>query len=97
MNYLRRVINKSEITYLIELALGMIETPTTLPALRLSPLSANNVRQALIDTILPSGGGPSSTSPIFMSKGTLVTMNSYVMHYSKYLYGEDTENSQPER
>ena len=32
-----------------------------------------------------------------MPKGALVTTNSYVMHRSKHLYGEDAENFQPER
>ena len=97
MNYLRWAINESEISYSIESASGMIRTLTTLLALRLFPLVPKNARQALKDTILPSGGGPSSTCPVFMPKGALVTTNSYVMHRSKHLYGEDAENFQPER
>lgn len=97
MNYLRWVINESEISYSIESASGMIRMLTTLLALRLFPLVPTNARQALKDSILPSGGGPASTSPVFVPKGTLVTTNSYVMHRSKHLYGEAAENVQPER
>ncbi len=97
MNYLRWVINESEISYLIKSASGMIRILTTLLALCLFLLVPTNARQALKDTILPSGGGFSSTFPVFVPKGTLVTTNSYVMPCSKHLYGEDAENLQPER
>ena len=97
MNYLRWVINESKISYSIDSASNMIRTLTTLLALRLFPLVPTNARQALNDTVLPSGGGPSGTSPVFVPKGTLVTTNSYVMHRSKHLYGEDADKFQPER
>ena len=75
----------------------MIRTLTSLLALRLFPLVPTIAWQALKDTILPGDGGLSSTSPVFVPKGTLVTTNSYIVHRSKHLYGEDTENFQPER
>lgn len=97
MNYLRWVINESKISHSIESGPGTRRTLTTPLALRLFPLVPTNARMALQDTVLPSGGGPSSTSPVFVPKGTLVTTNSYVMHRSKHLYGEDAEKFKPER
>ena len=97
MNYLHWVINESKVSYSIYSASGTIRMLTTPLAPRLFPLVTTNSRQALNDTVLPSGGGPSSISSVFLSKGTLITTNSYVIHRSKHLYGEDAEEFQPER
>ena len=41
-------------------------------ALRLNPPVATNSREALRDTVLPTGGGPDGTSPTVVFKATLV-------------------------
>ena len=97
MNYLRWVINESKISSSINSGACARGALTTLLALHLFPLVPTNARIALQDTVLPNGGGPLSTSPVFVPKGTLVTTNSYVMHRSKHLYGEDAEELKPER
>jgi len=65
--------------------------------LRLYPSVPINSRAALCDTILPVGGGPDKTSPVFVRKGEAVGYCPYVMHRRKDLYGEDAEEFRPER
>lgn len=48
-----------------------------------------NERQALRDTILPTGGGQDGCSPIFVPKGTLVCYDVYAMHRRPDIYGVD--------
>lgn len=72
-------------------------TNTTNPALRLYPPVALNARAASRDTILPTGGGPNRTSPVFVPKGMLVLYSTYVMHRRKDFYGEDALEFRPER
>lgn len=49
------------------------------------------------DTVLPTGGGPTGTSPIFLKRGTITTYNIYAMHRRTDLYGADAEVFRPER
>ena len=41
-------------------------------ALRLNPPVATNSREAVRDTVLPTGGGPDGTSPTVVLKGTIL-------------------------
>ncbi|QPG95370.1 hypothetical protein C2857_000306 [Epichloe festucae Fl1] len=66
-------------------------------ALRLFPVVPMNVRTALTDTTLPTGGGPDGTWPVFVPKGTDVGYSVYIMHRRKDLWGEDAEVFRPER
>lgn len=52
---------------------------------------------AIVDTVLPKGGGPDGESPLFIPKKTVVQYHVYVMHRRKDLYGDDTEEFRPER
>jgi cytochrome P450 len=65
--------------------------------LRLYPPIPINMRQALRDTVLPTGGGPDGNQPIAIAKGTGVTFSVYVMHRRKDLWGEDAAEWKPER
>lgn len=62
-----------------------------------NPLVPNKGRIALQDTILPTGGGVSGKSPIFIKKGTIYQTNSYVLHRDTGLWGLDAETFRPER
>ena len=65
--------------------------------LRLYPIVPGNSREALIDTVVPVGGGEDGLSPFFVPKGTLVGWDVYSMHRRKDLFGEDAETFRPER
>ena len=66
-------------------------------ALRLYPTVPGNARTAVVDTILPLGGGEDGKSPLFIPKGQMVQYSVYAMHRRKDLYGEDAEEFKPER
>jgi len=69
----------------------------TCPALRIHPVVPANSRLAVRDTTLPSGGGPTGSSPIFVAKGTIVAYFPYAMHRRSDLYGENANEFVPER
>ncbi|CZR65420.1 related to cytochrome P450 CYP4/CYP19/CYP26 subfamilies [Phialocephala subalpina] len=64
---------------------------------RLYPQLPVNVRVALRTTLLPSGGGPNSTSPVLIRKGTGVGWSTYHMHRMTSLYGSSANDFIPER
>lgn len=66
-------------------------------ALRLHPVVPVNVRMAVVDTVLPLGGGPDEHSPLFVPKKTVLQYPVYTMHRRKDLYGEDAAEFKPER
>ncbi|RDW86908.1 N-alkane-inducible cytochrome P450 [Aspergillus mulundensis] len=66
-------------------------------SLRLHPVVPRNQREALVDTVLPLGGGKDGLSPVFVPKGTMVCYNVYVMHRRVDFYGPDAEEFRPER
>lgn len=66
-------------------------------SLRLHPVVPGNSRLAVNDTVLPLGGGPNQTAPMFVPKGTIVVYNPYAMHRRKDFYGEDADEFKPER
>ena len=63
---------------------------------RLHPAIAQMNRVALCDTVLPCGGGDGS-SPIFCSKGTVMSTSFYALHRQRQLFGEDADMFRPER
>lgn len=65
--------------------------------LRLYPPVPVNSRTAVRDTILPVGGGPDLSQPIFVSEGTNVAYSIYALHRRPDLYGMDAEIFRPER
>lgn len=56
-----------------------------------------NSRTAVVDTVLPLGGGPDGKSPIFVKAGTQVFYYVWIMHRRKDIYGEDADEFRPER
>ncbi|KAH9842105.1 Cytochrome-P450 52A13 [Teratosphaeria destructans] len=65
--------------------------------LRLYPVVPVLAKTAIRDTVLPRGGGPSGTGPLFVAKGTILYYNMYSMHRSPATYGPDAESFRPER
>lgn len=65
--------------------------------LRLYPPIPVNARQALRDTVLPTGGGPDRLQPIAVPRGTTVTYSVYVMQRRADLWGEDAAEWKPDR
>lgn len=54
-------------------------------------------RIALKDTILPTGGGPTGTSPIFIPSGTNFDTSWYNLHRLPLIWGLDAAEFKPER
>ncbi|KAL4929239.1 cytochrome P450 [Aspergillus undulatus] len=65
--------------------------------LRLYPSVPVNSRAATKTTTLPTGGGPTGTSPILVRKGEAVGYCVYAMHRRKDIYGTDADEFRPER
>ena len=65
--------------------------------LRLYPPVPVNNRTAKKMIILPTGGGPDRTAPVFIPKGSTVAYSVYAMHRRSDLYGMDAELFRPER
>ncbi|KAF7854577.1 hypothetical protein EAF04_010386 [Stromatinia cepivora] len=66
-------------------------------SLRLYPVVPSNARFSRRDTVLPLGGGPDRTSPIFIPKGSAVAWSTYTMHRRTDIFGPDAEEFRPER
>jgi cytochrome P450 len=66
-------------------------------SLRIHPVVPGNSRLAYQDTILPTGGGPDGTAPVFVAKGTIVIYWAYAMHRRRDFYGADADEFRPER
>ena len=94
MKYLRAVLNESK-RALPSFTRCILNFGNS--ALRLYPVVPGNARTAVIDTVLPLGGGADGKSPIFIPKGQEVQWSVYTMHRRKDLYGEDAEEFKPER
>ncbi|KAI9651369.1 hypothetical protein NHQ30_001410 [Ciborinia camelliae] len=56
-----------------------------------------NDRTCIEDTILPRGGGPDGTQPMFLPAGSRVLVSTYAMQYRKDIWGEDADVFRPER
>jgi cytochrome P450 len=65
--------------------------------LRLNPVTGTVGRIALRDAILPCGGGPGGSAPVFVKKGDVVTISLYALHRRKDLFGDDADVFRPER
>ena len=65
--------------------------------LRLFPTVGSVGRVAIRDTIIPTGGGKSGTSPILIRKGDSVRTSFYALHRRKDFYGENAEQFDPKR
>ncbi|KAF2786950.1 cytochrome P450 52A12 [Melanomma pulvis-pyrius CBS 109.77] len=65
--------------------------------LRLFPLVPFNSRRALVDTTLPTGGGPDGLSPVYVRKGQQVDYSVSAMQRRKDLWGPDANVFNPER
>ncbi|KAI0131511.1 cytochrome P450 52E1 [Daldinia grandis] len=66
-------------------------------ALRLNPPVAANAREAVRDTILPTGGGSDGKSPIFVAKGTILRYLPWALQRRQDIYGDDADEFRPER
>lgn len=54
-------------------------------------------RVANKDTVLPLGGGKDGKSPLFVPKGSFMSVHIYAANRRKEVYGEDAEEFRPER
>ncbi|KAL8882661.1 MAG: hypothetical protein Q9198_000374 [Flavoplaca austrocitrina] len=66
-------------------------------ALRLGSPTHTSVRSAARDTTLPRGGGSQGKDPIYIPKGTTVTLNLFSLHHREDIWGKDVEHFKPER
>ncbi|KAF3004898.1 hypothetical protein E8E13_006449 [Curvularia kusanoi] len=65
--------------------------------LRLHPVVPLDGRRALVDTTLPTGGGPDGNKPIYVRKGVQVDYSVYIIQRRKDLWGEDADEFRPDR
>ncbi|KAL2282300.1 hypothetical protein FJTKL_10922 [Diaporthe vaccinii] len=65
--------------------------------LRLYPVVPINSRWAYKDTVLPTGGGPNGTDPVFVPKNSAVDYCVYVTQRRKDIWGPDADEFRPER
>ncbi|KAF2234769.1 cytochrome P450 [Viridothelium virens] len=66
-------------------------------SLRLYPVFPTLARVALVDTVLPRGGGPDGSSPIFAPAGTRALSNFFALHRDKSVFGANVEEFDPGR
>ncbi|KAF1944243.1 cytochrome P450 [Clathrospora elynae] len=64
---------------------------------RLYPIVPTNDREALVDTVIPHGGGPDGQSPVLIPKGTYVAYHTFSMHRRPEIFGHDAEKFHPDR
>lgn len=64
---------------------------------RLYPIVPVNSREALVDAVLPRGGGEDESKPVMVPKGAYVEWHIHSMHRRKDLFGEDADVFRPER
>ena len=93
MKYLRQVLN--ECTSFLSPHLQAISNGHA--GLRLYPVVPGNARMAVVDTVLPVGGGEDGKSPLFIPAKTMMGWSVYAMQRRKDFYGEDAEDFKPER
>jgi cytochrome P450 len=65
--------------------------------LRLYPVFPQNNRVALRDTVLPIGGGPDKTAPVFAPAGTLFDTCFATLHRDPDIWGPDANEFRPSR
>lgn len=65
--------------------------------LRLHPSVPVNVRGAIRDTVLPTGGGLDGTKPVLIKKGMRVVYSPHVMHRLEEYWGANVLEFYPER
>lgn len=65
--------------------------------LRLNPPVTATLRYCSEDSVLPTGGGPDGTSPVFVAKGDQIEVVFGAMHYDKDIWGDDADKFNPER
>lgn len=65
--------------------------------LRLHPSVPVNMRSAIRDTVLPTGGGVDGTKPVLVKKGMRVVYSPHVMHRLPEYWGADAAEFRPER
>lgn len=67
------------------------------PALRLYPVVPGNTRMAVVDTVLPRGGGEDGRSPLLIPKNQIVQWSLFSMHRREDIWGADSNEFKPER
>ncbi|KAI9741695.1 MAG: hypothetical protein M1834_000080 [Cirrosporium novae-zelandiae] len=97
MKYLRYVLNECESALPNSPSSQYEKLILAFLALRLMPVVPLNGRTAIRDTVIPTGGGPNGTSPIFVPKDTAVAYPVYVMHRRRDFFGEDADDFNPDR
>lgn len=66
-------------------------------ALRMTGILPMMERESLEDTVLPRGGGPDGSKPVFLPKGQRVMISIYAMQQRCDIWGDDPDVFRPER
>ena len=94
LKYLKWTINESTYFYIFS---AQAANFISLKAMRLYPVLPINARVAVVDTVLPLGGGADGKSPVFVKAGTTVTWSPYSLHRREEDWGADVREFKPER
>ncbi len=65
--------------------------------LRMTGIVPTMERESLEDTVLPRGGGPDGSKPVFLAKGQRILISIYAMQQRCDIWGDDPEVFRPER
>jgi cytochrome P450 len=65
--------------------------------MRLLPPVASQSRSCLAPSILPTGGGPDGTRPVYIAPGDTIAINFFTLHRDPAIFGPDPESFRPER
>lgn len=66
-------------------------------ALRMTAIVPILERESLEDIVLPRGGGPDGSKPVFVRKGQRVLISTYALQHRSDLWEDDPESFRPER
>ena len=56
-----------------------------------------NHRMCLAHTVLPRGGGPDGSSPLFIRAGVIIELHNHAMQRDKGFFGDDADDFNPYR
>lgn len=89
IKYLQWIINESQCQFSCLLMSSF--TNCYVKAHRMYSISEYVPRNVLSNSVLPTGGGPDSKSPLLVCKGNYIVCNMYCLHHDETIWGPDVD------